>query len=77
MRTLSASSSVFQLAFAVNAVLPVVIADFEKVRKEAADSLLRKIKEYRPEFDLRSDAGITTRPFSLTRVRMDRMCVKA
>jgi len=53
MPTLSASSSVFQLAFGVNAVLPVLISDFEAVRKDAAESLLRKIKEYCPGFELK------------------------
>jgi hypothetical protein len=52
MPTLSASSSVFQLAFAVNAALPVLISDFEVVRNDAADTLLRKIKKYCPEFKL-------------------------
>jgi hypothetical protein len=53
MPTLSASSSVFQLAFGVNAVLPVLISGLEGVREKAADSLLRKIKEYRPEFEIK------------------------
>jgi hypothetical protein len=46
-------SSIFQLAFGVNAVLPAVLAEFELVRREAAESLLRKIKEYRPDFQLK------------------------
>ncbi len=53
MPTLSASASVFQLAFGINAVLPVLISDFENVRREAADSLLRKIREHRPDFVLK------------------------
>lgn len=53
MPTLSASASVFQLAFGINAVISVLISDFESVREEAADSLLRKIREYRPDFDLK------------------------
>jgi hypothetical protein len=53
MPTLSASTSVFQLAFGINAVISVLISEFENVRKEAADSLLRKIREYRPDFDLK------------------------
>ena len=53
MPTLSSANTVFQLAFGVNAVLPVLVADFERVRTEAAHSLLRKIKEYRPDFELK------------------------
>jgi hypothetical protein len=53
MPTLAASTSIFQLAFGVNAVLPVLISDFEAVRKQAADSILQKIKEYRPDFQLK------------------------
>ena len=53
MPTLSNCSSIFQLAFGVNAVLPALIADFEFVKKEAANSLLRKIRESRPDFELK------------------------
>jgi O-antigen ligase len=58
MPTLSASSSIFQLAFGVNAVLPVLISDFEAVRKDAAESFLEKIKEYHPEFELKQEDRI-------------------
>jgi len=64
MPTLSASNSIFQLACGVNAVLPVIISDFETVRKEAADSLLRKIKEYCPDFELKERDRIDFVDFS-------------
>jgi len=53
MPTLASSSSILQLAVAVNAVFPVLISDFEEVRDKTAESLLRKIKEYRPDFVLK------------------------
>jgi hypothetical protein len=53
MPTLSASSSLFQLAVGVNAVIPALISDFEIVRNQAADSLLRNIGEYNPAFTLK------------------------
>jgi hypothetical protein len=53
MPLLSASTSVFQLAFGINAVLPIVMNDFEKVREELADMQLRKIKEYNSQFNIR------------------------
>ena len=52
MPTLSSSNSLFELAFGVNAVLPVLISDFEAVKHQTAESLLRKIKEVRPKFKL-------------------------
>jgi hypothetical protein len=64
MLTLSASNSVLQLAFGVNAVLPVLISDFQVVRNEAADSLLRKIKEYRPDFELKERDRIAFMDFT-------------
>jgi hypothetical protein len=53
MPTLSASNSLFELAFGVNAVLPVLISDFERIKEQAAESLLRKLKECRPHFELK------------------------
>ncbi len=64
MPTLSASNSVFQLACGVNAVLPVLISDFERVKEEAADTLLRKIKEYCPGFELKERERIDFVDFS-------------
>lgn len=58
MPTLGASNAVFQLAFGVNAVLPILIADFEQVRKQAAESFLSKIKEHRPDFALKEQDRI-------------------
>jgi hypothetical protein len=64
MPTLSASNSIFQLAFGVNAVLPSLISDFESTRKEAADSLLRKIKHYCPDFELKEQERVDFIDFS-------------
>lgn len=50
--TLSASNSLFELAFGVNAILPALFAGFRDVKEKAADSLLRKIKELHPEFEI-------------------------
>src|SRR5258705_13880575 len=55
MPILGDSVSIFQLAFGVNAVLPVLISDFETVRDDAADSVLRKIKEFQPQFVLKEE----------------------
>jgi hypothetical protein len=51
--TLAAANSLFQLGVGVNAVLPLLIADFETVRDRTAESLLRKIKEFKPDFDIK------------------------
>jgi hypothetical protein len=53
MPTLSSSNSLFELAFGVNAVLPMLIDEFTVVREQAAESILRKINEYRPDFKLK------------------------
>ena len=53
MLTLSSSNSIFQLAVGVNAVLPVLISDYEGIRDKAADSTLRKIQELNPTFELK------------------------
>lgn len=55
MPTLGDSVSIFQLAFGVNAVLPTLISGFEKVRDDAADSVLSKIKEIQPEFEVKEE----------------------
>lgn len=50
--SLASASTIFQLAFAINAIFPVVISDVERLREKAADSLLQKLKEVRPAFKL-------------------------
>jgi hypothetical protein len=51
--TLSSSTSIFQLAVGVNAALPVLISDYERMRDRAAESMLRKIHELNPDFELK------------------------
>lgn len=53
MVSLSSANSLFELAFAVNAVLPALVSEFERVKSDAADSLLKKVREARPQFELR------------------------
>jgi hypothetical protein len=65
MPKLTDCNSIFQLAFGMNAVLPAVIADFEFVRNEVADSLLRKIKECLPQFELKERDRIDFVDFTL------------
>jgi hypothetical protein len=55
MPTLGASSSIFQLAVGVNAVLPILISDFESVRDQVIESILRNIKEFKPEFNVKAN----------------------
>lgn len=53
MVTLSAATSVFQLAVGVNAVMPVLLSDLERARFDVAESLLRKLKENFPNFEVK------------------------
>lgn len=53
MPSLSASNSLFELSFGVNAVLPALFAGFHAVKEKAAESLLRKLKEVKPGFEIR------------------------
>jgi hypothetical protein len=53
MPTLSASNSIFQLAVGVNAVLPILVSDYEGMRDRAAESMLRKIRELYPRFEIK------------------------
>lgn len=53
MVTLGGCDSLLQLAFGANAVLPLLISDFEALREKAAEVLVRKLKEFDPTFNLR------------------------
>lgn len=53
MPTLAECNSIFQLAVGINAVLPAVLSGFEETRMQAAELFLRKIRECRPDFELK------------------------
>jgi hypothetical protein len=53
MPTLTASTSIFQLAVGVNAILPALISDFEAVRDQVAELFMRQIREHEPDFDIK------------------------
>jgi len=53
MPTLTASTSIFQLAVGVNAILPALISDFEAVRDQVAELFMRQIREHDPDFNVK------------------------
>jgi hypothetical protein len=52
MPTLAESGSVFQLAAGVNLIVSVIISDFDKAREQIAELILRKIREFIPDFSV-------------------------
>lgn len=55
---LSDGNSVFQLAFGLNAVIPILVASFDDVKEKTAESLLRKIREHQPKFALKENERV-------------------
>ncbi|WP_246792139.1 hypothetical protein [Burkholderia perseverans] len=53
MITLGSSSSLFQFALGANAVMPALLSDFRRWKELASEMTLRRLKEVRPDFDIK------------------------
>lgn len=53
MITLGSSSSLFQFALGANAVMPALLSDFRRWKELASEMTLRRLKEVRPDFDVK------------------------